>query len=143
MRAAARLRVLLAERHPGVRGALRADLEDAGFDVCAEVGDADEAVDAARRERPDVCLLDAAVTGGAADAVARLAAESPESRVVVLAVSRDEDALVAAFHAGAAGYLPKDVAARRLGPALASVAAGGTILPRTLAPRVLERRDGR
>jgi two-component system, NarL family, nitrate/nitrite response regulator NarL len=130
------LRVLVADRHPHVRDALRLDLEDEGFDVCAEAGDADEAVDAARREQPDLCLLDGAVPGGAADAVSRLAVEAPSSRVVVLAVSRDEDDLVAAFHAGAAGYLPKEVTARRLGHALAAVADGGTLLPRTLAARV-------
>ncbi len=132
-----RLRVLVAERHPNVRGALRADLEDAGFDVCAEAWDAEGAVDAARRERPDVCLLDASFSGGAAAIVARLQEESPASRVVVMAVARDEDDLVAAFHAGAAGYLPKDVEARRLRAAVSAVADGGTVLPRTLAPRVL------
>jgi DNA-binding NarL/FixJ family response regulator len=134
---ARRLRILLAERHPNVRGALRADLEDAGFDVCAEVSDPDGAVEAVRRDRPDVCLLDASFDGGAAATITRMQLETPAPRVVVMAVTRDEDDLVAAFHAGAAGYLPKDVEALRLRDAVAAVADGATVLPPTLAPRVL------
>ena len=62
---------------------------------------------------------------------------------VVTAVTRDEDDLVAAFRAGAAGYLPKDVRAGRLRDALAAVAEGATMLPSTLAPRVLGPSDAR
>ena len=139
---ARRLRVLVADRHPNVRAALRADLEDGGFEVCAEAASADEAVAATYRERPDVCLVDAGL-GGLALLVGRMTAESPPPRVVVTAVTRDEDDLVAAFRAGAAGYLPKDVRARRLRDALAAVAAGATMLPPTLAPRVFGTPDDR
>jgi DNA-binding NarL/FixJ family response regulator len=131
-----RLRVLLADAHPNVRGALRADLEDAGFDVCAEAADGDAAAAAASRERPDVCLVDASIPGGLALVVGRITAESPAPKVVVLSVSRDEEALVAAFRAGAVGYLPKDVHALRLGAVVDAVANGATLLPRSLAPRV-------
>ena len=74
---------------------------------------------------------------------AGMTAESPAPRVVVTAVTRDEDDLVAAFRAGASGYLPKDVRARRLRDALAAVAAGATMLPPTLASRVLGTSDAR
>ena len=139
---ARRLRVLVADRHPNVRAALRADLEDGGFDVCAEAATGEEAVAATYRERPDVCLVDAGI-GGLALLVGRMTAEAPAPRVVVTAVTRDEDDLVAAFRAGAAGYLPKDVRARRLRDALAAVAAGATMLPPTLAPRVLGTSEAR
>ncbi len=137
-----RIRVLVADRHPNVRAALRADLEDGGFDVCAEAATGDEAVAASHRERPDVCLVDAGI-GGLALLVGRMTAEAPAPRVVVTAVTRNEDDLVAAFRAGAAGYLPKDVRARRLRDALAAIAAGATVLPPTLAPRVLGTSDAR
>lgn len=137
-----RLRILLADRHPNVRAALRADLEDGGFEVCAEAATGDEAVAATYRERPDLCLVDGGLSGLAL-IVGRMTAESPAPRVVVTAVSRDEDALVAAFRAGAAGYLPKDVRAGRLRDALAAVADGATMLPPTLAPRVLGTSDTR
>lgn len=139
---ARRLRVLVVDRHPNVRAALRADLEDGGFDVCAEAATGEEAVAAAHRERPDVCLVDAGI-GGLALLVGRMTAEAPAPRVVVTAVTRDEDDLVAAFRAGAAGYLPKDVRARRLLDALAAVAAGATMLPPTLAPRVFGTSEAR
>jgi DNA-binding NarL/FixJ family response regulator len=139
---ARRLRVLVADRHPNVRAALRADLEDGAFEVCAEAASAEEALAASYRERPDLCLVDAGL-GGLALLVGRMTAESPAPRVVVTAVTRDEDALVAAFRAGAAGYLPKDVRARRLREALGAVAAGATMLPPTLAPRVLGMPDAR
>jgi DNA-binding NarL/FixJ family response regulator len=130
-----RLRVLVAERHPNVRAALRADLEDVGFEVCAEAADPDAAVAAARDEQPDVCLVDASFRDGAATLVARLLAEEAAPRVVVLAVTRDEEALVAAFRAGAVGYLPKDVQPERLRDALLAVAEGATVVPPSLARR--------
>ena len=139
---ARRLRVLLADRHPHARAALRADLEDGAFDVCAEAASGEEAVAAARREQPDLCLVDAGL-GGLALLVGRITSESPAPRVVVTAVTRDEDDLVAAFRAGASGYLPKDVRAGRLRDALAAVAEGATMLPPTLAPRVLGTSDAR
>ena len=126
--AAANLRILLADRHTNVRRALRADLEEAGYPVCAEAADADGALEAALRERPDLCLLDSASAGTVDQIVAGL----PDAHVIVLAVARDETGVAQAIAAGATGYLPKDVDVRRLRDVLRQVAAGITVLPHSL-----------
>ena len=51
-------RILIADDHPPIRLALRHDLERGGLEVCAEVSTGAEAVNAAMREQPDLCLLD-------------------------------------------------------------------------------------
>ena len=50
--------MLLADDHPATRNGIRVALEESGFAVCAEVGDAEQAIQAALRETPDLCLLD-------------------------------------------------------------------------------------
>ncbi len=129
------VRVLLVERHPNIRAVLRAELEDVGFDICADVATADEAVELAQSHRPELCLLDVAVDGGAPATVTRLLAAAPSLRIVLLSVSRDDDDLAASIRAGAVGYLPKDVRAARLAEVIAATAAGATLLPRTLSSR--------
>lgn len=131
-------RVLLADDHQGVRMGTRMALEEAGFIVCAEAHDADSAVDAAIRERPDVCLLDVKMPGGGIAAAAKISETLPTAALVMLTVSRSEEDLFAAIRAGAAGYLLKDMDLDRLGPALLGVLAGEAALPRRLTTRVIE-----
>ena len=110
--------VLLADDHALLRGELRLDLEEHGFRVCAEVGSGQEALDAAVRERPAICLLDVDMPGGGIEAARAIARRVPETRVVMLTVSRDEEHVRAAAQAGAVAYLLKDLPADRLAAAL-------------------------
>jgi DNA-binding NarL/FixJ family response regulator len=121
-----------------VRMGTRMALEEAGFEVCAEAADAAGAVDAALRERPDVCLLDVLMPGGGIEAAARIAAELPDTAIVMLTVSDEEDHLFDAIRAGASGYLLKDMDPDRLPAALAGVLAGEAAFPRRLMIRVIE-----
>jgi DNA-binding NarL/FixJ family response regulator len=132
-------RVLLADDHLGVRTGTRMALEEGGgFVVCAEAADGPSAVEAARRERPDVCLLDVMMPGGGIEAAAQISAELPDTAIVMLTVSEDEDHLFDAIRAGAAGYLLKDMDPNRLPDALAGVLAGEAAFPRRLMIRVIE-----
>jgi DNA-binding NarL/FixJ family response regulator len=131
-------RVLLADDHLGVRAGTRMSLEEGGFLVCAEAADRQSAVDAARRERPDVCLLDVIMPGGGIEAAAQIAAELPGTAIVMLSVSDNEDHLFDAIRAGASGYLLKDMDPHRLSAALAGVLAGEAAFPRRLMIRVIE-----
>jgi DNA-binding NarL/FixJ family response regulator len=131
-------RVLLADDHDGVRMGTRMALEEGGFVVCAEATDCEGAVLAARRERPDICLLDVMMPGGGIEAAAQISAELPDTAIVMLTVSEDEDHLFDAIRAGASGYLLKDMNPDRLPAALSGVLSGEAALPRRLTIRVLE-----
>ncbi len=85
------------------------------------VADAAAAIDAALRERPDVCLLDIRMPGDGIHAAEAIARELPETAVVMLTVSRTDSDLFRALRAGASGYLLKDVDPARLPLALRGV----------------------
>lgn len=137
-------RVLVADDHPPTRAGVRRVLEQDGFVVCAEVADASSAVAAALRERPDVCLLDVRMPGGGGvAAAAEIARRLPETRIVMLTVSRDDDDLFDALRAGAGGYLLKDIERAKLPAALRSVLDGEAQLPASLVARVLDEFRGR
>jgi DNA-binding NarL/FixJ family response regulator len=131
-------RVLLADDHQGVRVGTRLALEEGGFDVCAEAYDGPSAVEAARRERPDICLIDVLMPGGGIEAAAQISAELPDVAIVILTVSDDEEHLFDAIRAGASGYLLKDMDPDRLAAALSGVLAGEAAFPRRLVARVVE-----
>ena len=126
--------IVIADDHALLRAELRAELELSGFTVCAEAADAAEAVEATRRFRPDVCLLDVYMPGDGICAAAEIAANAPETKVVMLSASRDEDLAVAAYRAGASGYVTKDLNGDRIGFALQRVLAGELVFwPAALA----------
>lgn len=131
-------RLLLADDHALIRSHLRDALTAAGFEICAEVADAPAAVDAALRERPDVCLLDIRMPGNGIAAAAEIRSRLPETQVVMLTVSRDDDDLFEALRVGASGYLLKDIAVDRLAEALRGVLDGQAALPASLVTRVIE-----
>jgi DNA-binding NarL/FixJ family response regulator len=133
-----RMRVLIADDHPPTRAGVRAALERSDFVVCVETSDADSAIDAARRERPDVCLLDIHMPGNGIRAAEVIARQVPETAVVMLTVSRTDTDLFDALRAGASGYLLKDVDPARLPLALHGVLNGEAALPRRLVALLIE-----
>ena len=138
------LRVLIADDHAPTRDDVRRALEgEQRFEICASAADAAEAVQAAIRERPDICLLDIRMPGGGLAAAWEIAARLPQAKIVMLTVSDEESDLFAALRAGADGYLLKTMDLRRLPAALAGVCSGEAAMPRALVARVLERFQGR
>jgi DNA-binding NarL/FixJ family response regulator len=138
------LRVLIADDHPPTRDDVRRAIEgDQRLDVCAAAADAAEAVQAAVRERPDICLLDIRMPGSGLAAAWEIKARLPEAKIVMLTVSDEDTDLFAALRAGADGYLLKTMNLRRLADALAGVCSGEAAIQRTLVARVLERFRGR
>ena len=133
------IRVLVADDHPPTRAGVRAALEQPGtFVVCAEAPDSDSAIAAARRERPDVCLLDINMPGDGIRAAETISRELPETAVVMLTVSRADEDLFDALRAGASGYLLKDIDPARLPHALHGVLEGEAALPRRLVALLIE-----
>jgi DNA-binding NarL/FixJ family response regulator len=132
------IRIVIADDHPPTRAGVRVALEDGGFTVCSEHGDATGAVRAALQERPDVCLLDVNMPGNGIAAAARIHAALPETAVVMLTVSNDNNDLFDALRAGASGYLLKDTDPARLPFALRGVLEGEAALPRALVARLID-----
>ena len=128
---------------PAVTQQVDALERDGRFDVCASAADAAEAVQAAVRERPDVCLLDVRMPGSGLAAAWEISARLPQAKVVMLTVSDEDADLFGGLRAGADGYLLKTMNLRRLPDALAGVCSGEAAMQRTLVARVLERFHGR
>jgi two-component system nitrate/nitrite response regulator NarL len=136
--------VLIADDHAGTREDLVRLLEaDGRYVVCAVVADAAAAVEAAREQRPDLCLIDIRMPGNGIAAAWEISGFLPTTRVVMLTVSRDDGDLFAALRAGARGYLLKDMPADRIPHSLGIVLAGEVAMPPAIVARLAEEfRDG-
>jgi two-component system response regulator DesR len=133
------IRVLLAEDQAMMRGALALllGMED-DIEVVAEVGGGDEILDAARDARPDVAVLDIEMPGGSGlDAAARLRAELPGCRVVIVTTFGRPGYLRRAMEAGAGGFLVKDNPVQDLAGAIRRVLAGEQVIDPALAAAAL------
>jgi DNA-binding NarL/FixJ family response regulator len=133
-------RVLLADDHALVRAGIRALLEGLeGVTVVAEARNGTEVLELARTHRPDVVLLDISMPGlGGLEASARLKQELPQVRVVMLSMHANEEYVLQALSAGAAGYMLKDSATAELELALKAVMQGETYLSPPISKQVVE-----
>lgn len=124
------IRVLVADDHPVVSAGVVALLDAAdGIEVVASVASGEEAVLSAASLRPDVVVMDLRMPGiGGVAATARITAEAPGTRVVVLTTWETDDAILDAVTAGARGYLLKAAPEREILAGVRSVAAGATVL---------------
>jgi DNA-binding NarL/FixJ family response regulator len=131
--------VLLADDHARTRAMVRTALERGGnFHVCVEASDAASAVQGAKEARPDVCLLDINMPGNGIAAAARITDALPDTAVVMLTVSRQDEDLFDALRAGASGYLLKGINEDSIGDALQRVLAGEATLPGSLVARLVD-----
>jgi two-component system, NarL family, nitrate/nitrite response regulator NarL len=141
-----RITLLVADDHAPTRAQVRAIFEPAGFEVVAEASTAADAVEAALRHQPEVCLLDIHMPGDGTVAARRIAIDQPASAVVMLTVERDDEHLFNALRAGAHGYLIKGTAPKVMVNALRGVLRGEPALSPGLAMRIMEQfqqRSGR
>ena len=139
----ARIRVLLADDDALVRAAVRRALEeDGGFTICAELSDASSCVQVATREHPDVCLLDVRMPPDGIAAAREIVARLPETRVVMLTVSDDEDDLFEALHVGVSGYILKATEPAKLADALRDVVDGRVAVAPELVTRIVDEFRG-
>jgi DNA-binding NarL/FixJ family response regulator len=136
--APAAIRVVIADDHAPVREQVRGALEAGGCAVLGAGATADEAVDLAREHHPDVALLDIHMPGSGIHAARRITREVPETVVVMLSQSEEDEDLFDALRAGASGYLLKSGDPWSLPNALRAVLAGEAALPRALVTRVVE-----
>jgi DNA-binding NarL/FixJ family response regulator len=111
-------RVVIAAGRGVLRLGLRRALMAAGFEITAECKDAHEAVEAVARDRPDICIVDSGLPGGALVASAAIALPSPPPAVLVIDPYGTDAALRAAEIAGASAYLRGDLDEDRLADAV-------------------------
>jgi DNA-binding NarL/FixJ family response regulator len=127
--------LIAAERLPtrvGLRLALEPDAR------CTEAVDAESAVDAAVRDRPDVCLLGLDPDGQGLRVVNEIVSKVPSSTVIFLTDRLDEEEFMAAVRAGASGYLTQSLDPARLPHVVQGALRGEPAVPRRFVARLLE-----
>jgi len=133
-------RILIVDDHPLTRGALSGLLSQNGFEVVGEAGSGEEAVARARELAPDLVLLDLSMPEmDGLTALPRLREAAPDAEIVVLTASEDEESLLGAVRAGAAGYLLKSEPPERIVSFLRGVAQGEAALSGAVARRLLDQ----
>ncbi|GAA1695953.1 response regulator transcription factor [Microcella alkalica] len=135
------IRVLVADDHAVVRAGIVALLDDVdGIEVVGQAADGLAAVEEARRLRPDLVVLDVRMPGATGDvATARIRAELPGTRVLILTTYESDSTIIAAIEAGASGYLLKAAPAEELVEGVRSVARGETALSPAIAAQLVAR----
>jgi EAL domain-containing protein (putative c-di-GMP-specific phosphodiesterase class I)/DNA-binding NarL/FixJ family response regulator len=134
------IRVLIADDEKVVRDAL-ADLIEAsdGMTVAAVAADADEAIAAAARVRPDVALIDVRMPGGGPRATRGILESWPHTQVLALSASGSRDTVLEMLQAGAAGYLVKGILPSEVIAGIRQVAVGATPISAEVAGGVIDR----
>jgi NarL family two-component system response regulator LiaR len=135
------LRIVIADDHQVVRHGLRAFLEIyEDIRVVGEASDGAECVEVARREKPDVVLMDLVMPGmDGIQATRRLAELGLDARVIVLTSFGEDDKVFPAIQAGARSYLLKDVAPDDLIQTIRAVHRGEARLHPDVARTLMEQ----
>jgi DNA-binding NarL/FixJ family response regulator len=134
------IRLLLVDDQPLARRGLRAILcEEEGFLVVGECADGDEVLEAVRRHRPEIVVMDVRMPRmNGADATQQLRDQLSEPPpVLILTTFQDEEVLSSALRAGASGFLLKDAPGEEILRAVRTLAAGGAYLDPAVTGRVL------
>ena len=132
------MRVVLADDHPLFRDGVASLLAAWGHEVVGMAGDGEEAVALVERLGPDLVLMDVAMPGlTGLEATRRLAASRPQTAIVMLTASEDEDDLFAAVKNGARGYLLKNLEAGQFRAMIDAVGRGEAAISPATAARII------
>lgn len=132
-----RIRIAIAEDHTVVAEALATMLSFAdGMEVVSTVSGGSDIVEVAEQQSPDVILMDITLRGlNGIEATREILRHDPHARVLILTMHDDEATVTGAIAAGAAGFLPKNVARDELVAAIRAVAEGeGVLHPKVARP---------
>ena len=132
------IRVVIADDHPVFRdGLLALAARSPDIEVVAEAATGRQAIEVAAETEPDVILMDLRMPEmSGIEATRTILERRPETRVLILTMSEDDDSLFAAMRAGARGYLPKDAASEELVRAIRAAALGEVIFGASIATRM-------
>jgi RNA polymerase sigma factor (sigma-70 family) len=135
------VRVVVADDQALVRTGFAMILTADGIDVVAQAENGAQAIDAVRRTRPDVVLMDVRMPEiDGLEATRRILADNPSGPRVIILTTFDLDRYVyAALSAGASGFLLKDVSPEQLSSAVRLVRDGDALLAPSITRRLVER----
>ncbi len=134
----AKIRIMLADDHTLFRQGIRTLISaETDMEVVGEASNGGDAVDKAGEARPDVVLMDIGMPGelSSFEATRQIKKNRPETKVLFLSMSDDEDYLVEGMEVGASGYVLKDSPSQQLVAAVRDVCRGGSYL----SPRMLSQ----
>ncbi|MEU6200953.1 response regulator transcription factor [Streptomyces sp. NPDC047061] len=137
------IRVLLADDQALLRATFRILIDNCDdLQVVAEAADGDQAVELARQHRPDVVLMDIRMPGTDGLAATEKLCADPElgsTRVLILTTFETDEYVAQALHAGASGFLGKDVGADDLLTGIRVVAVGDSLLSPAATRKLITR----
>ena len=133
------MRILIADDHALFRDGLRSLLVANGHEVIGEARDGQQAIELARKLKPEIVLMDVSMPGTDGIAATRqIRTELPETTVVVLTASDQDETLFESIKAGAHGYLLKNLAGDEFFALLEGASRGEPALSPALAKKVLQ-----
>ncbi|MBT5876951.1 MAG: response regulator transcription factor [Candidatus Latescibacteria bacterium] len=133
------MRIVIADDHSLVRVGVRTLLEQLhGVEVVGEASDGREALEAIKKHRPDIALLDIGMAGmNGLETTARVTKDYPNVRVIILSMHATEEYVWQALRAGAKGYLLKDSGLSELELAIKAVSNGEMFLTPAVSKKVV------
>ena len=133
----ARTTILIADDHPVFREGLRRVLEPQ-YTIVGDANESSDAVAKALEHKPAIVLMDLAMPGMGGIAATRAIREKlPDTKVIIVSASDDEEQILAAIEAGANGYVTKVDALQDVLYAIEHVAQGESYLPPSVAGLVM------
>jgi two-component system, NarL family, response regulator len=136
-----KIRIMLADDHEVVREGLAAILgRRDDFEVVAEVGDGEAAVETWRRLKPDVALLDLRMPKlEGVEAIRQIRKLDPDAKLIILTTYDGDEDIYQGLRAGAKGYLLKDTPREQIVDAIHAVIAGRTYIPSQVGEKLASR----
>jgi DNA-binding NarL/FixJ family response regulator len=140
---AARIKVVIVDDHPLFRRGLREVVEtDARFDLIAEAGDGNTALQLIQKQKPDVAVLDVELPGLSGLVVAqKLQGKRLPTRIIILTMYKDEAIFNRAMDIGVKGFMLKENAEADILNGIAAVARGEHYLSPSISGYLVRRRD--
>ena len=128
----------MVDDRPLMRNGIASLLRTHGHEVVAEANNGHEALELVGRSLPDLILMDIQMpVMGGVEATRLIKARHPDTKIVMLTVSDDENDLFEAVKSGAHGYLLKDLEATQFFEALDAIDRGEAVIPTRLAGNLL------